>query len=523
MVNMVRGIVQQSLYIKVSDKMNSTKIKHLIQFIIFLIIAALLFTMNTHLFRNNNWEQQHINGIKNEHDLDMVCVGGSSTFVYWEPFLAWNEFGMTSYDYATDSNRPAIMKEYIKSAIEKAHPKFLLIDLRCYTGDAISAEDLTSAEGGLRNMTDSLDLNLTRLQTVNDIMRFYDGFHDDDEDPWSYYFDIGKYHVNYAQLGVPDNWKHVFNGQYKSPYKGFEFITTISYQDFLSKPQDYKTSAIGKLDPMSEKYLYELLDYVKKTGVQALFVAPVLPVDKYAELQYNRINQIVSSYGFKFLNTNDYYDEMGIDFSKDFYNSGHVNVYGAEKYTRFVADYIRKNYQIDDHRNDSNYDSWNKFYEDAHQQDLLLKKTIDDVIKQKNITHSNGEKMQSETDYLRWRELAEDTGFSIVCVSKGKVPEIDARYPWNISKGQDNIIRVYSAGSSVYESNGTADADYSGTIGTHSIPIIANSGDKAKIIISDTEIPITDSGVYIAVFDNGYNELMDAIKIGEDRSMRHIK
>ena len=57
------------------------------------------------------------------------------------------------------------------------------------------------------------------------------------------------------------------------------------------------------------------------------------------------------------------YEELGLDFDKDFYNSKHVNFIGAEKYTRYLTDYIAAHYGLPDHRDQEGYESWEEAYE----------------------------------------------------------------------------------------------------------------------------------------------------------------
>ena len=117
-----------------------------------------------------------------------------------------------------------------------------------------------------------------------------------------------------------------------------------------------------ELDPVKETSLREMLEYLNENVQNALFVAGPIPITRETEMQYNMIGDIVSSYGYEFLNTNDHYREMGIDFAADFYNAGHVNVYGAQKYTRFVADHIKGKYSVPDHRGDKDYEEWDENY-----------------------------------------------------------------------------------------------------------------------------------------------------------------
>jgi hypothetical protein len=44
-------------------------------------------------------------------------------------------------------------------------------------------------------------------------------------------------------------------------------------------------------------------------------------------------------------------DEIGIDWSQDTGDAGdHINIYGCEKTTRYLIDYLNENYDLPDHR-----------------------------------------------------------------------------------------------------------------------------------------------------------------------------
>ena len=50
--------------------------------------------------------------------------------------------------------------------------------------------------------------------------------------------------------------------------------------------------------------------------------------------------------GIAFLDLNLVYDELGIDNGKDFFDIGHFNVSGSTKATKYIADYISRNYAL---------------------------------------------------------------------------------------------------------------------------------------------------------------------------------
>lgn len=49
---------------------------------------------------------------------------------------------------------------------------------------------------------------------------------------------------------------------------------------------------------------------------------------------------------------------MGIDPTTDFYDNNHTNILGAEKYTRFLANYIDAEYDLPDRSLDPAYAQW---------------------------------------------------------------------------------------------------------------------------------------------------------------------
>ena len=52
---------------------------------------------------------------------------------------------------------------------------------------------------------------------------------------------------------------------------------------------------------------------------------------------------------------------MGIRWEKDSYDGGdHLNLYGAQKVSTFVGDYLSENYDLPSRKKDKAYKAWNK-------------------------------------------------------------------------------------------------------------------------------------------------------------------
>ena len=59
-----------------------------------------------------------------------------------------------------------------------------------------------------------------------------------------------------------------------------------------------------------------------------------------------------------YINFNDIYNEVGFDYSTDLGDSSHCNYNGAKKVTNYLADYINTNYDLEDRRDDPDYNLW---------------------------------------------------------------------------------------------------------------------------------------------------------------------
>ena len=82
--------------------------------------------------------------------------------------------------------------------------------------------------------------------------------------------------------------------------------------------------------------------------------------DLFIYAVFNTAFDIVRERGYTVLDFNrpEMYEELGLDFNKDYYNSKHVNYLGAEKYTRWLTAYLKDHYDLPDHRGQAGYESW---------------------------------------------------------------------------------------------------------------------------------------------------------------------
>ncbi len=350
---------------------NKEKIKMFFGCVVFLIMAFCLFSNITYLFRNIEYDRNHVVGLQSEEDdIDVIFIGGSATFVYWEPLKAYNDYGFTSYNLATNTIGAENILTYIKYAEKYKDPDLYVIGIRPFQYYSDEPE-----EAGLRNTADSMKITeLSRYELIYSYLNNRNT--DENTDVLSYYFDIAKYHTNLDNLKSEVAWGFI-NNKGESLYKGCELPQMWARVD---KPIDYMTEERQELLPNAQKELDKILDYCDKKELNVLFVVCPYSITKEHYAIYNSVADQVTEHGYGYINANDYYDEMDIDFAHDFYNGSHVNAYGAEKYTAFLGDYIANTYSLPDHRNDGAYSDWNDLVVQFNEYSDSVKTGIDLLI-----------------------------------------------------------------------------------------------------------------------------------------------
>lgn len=488
--------------------------KRIIASACFLAIIAYVYASATYLFRGTslnefNDDRRDIVGIKEENSLDMIYIGGSDVYCSFSPLQAWNDYGFTSYDLGSTSLQTENVMYLLKHALKYQDPQLLVISLRpflLYSGDG--------EEGGLRYTADALDLGLNRLQLI----KTYFDRRPMDDDICSYYIDIAKHHSRYELLSSPESWG-LMNNRGESLYKGSDVKASYYYIDEL--PQS-NTGGRREPVPLVGYMLRELLDFCKEKDLNVLFVeAPCLMSQEQYEL-YNTMDDIVTSYGFRFLNTNEYFEEMKIDISRDFIDKWHVNVFGMEKYTSFLGKYIVENYGLPDHRVEGNA-GWDEAYAAYANTEEIAKITVEDLIASVQEGIEIAKQLHDIEDLAEWCSLVDDPRFTILAVGDGetlsKINDIDKEYLEGIGLTHidgNNLIRVSCDSEVLYSNENIDESIHAISIGAENNVscVIDNENQALSIMIDDEEYSRKDeNGINIVVFQNDCRNTSDSLTV----------
>ena len=345
----------------------SKTIKRILSVIFFFaIVIGLFHAANVMLF-----EKQHFGTAKNiAHEdpqkIDVFFIGASHIFFGVNPMEIWNETGIAGYNLTTHQQPLWSSKLLLQHAFKKQSPKLIVLDVLMATN---FSRPLLGTDQGT-NMTHlALDPVPLSLQKIRGVLAT-----DSITEKGEILFPIILNHSRLQQGLLTWDDLHFFTGDRSHPMKGYNYTeNTIAYERPASVPDSTHDLPEGL-----EEILIDFIQFCKKEGLPLLLIKTPLVGSEELYEQINYIGQIAAEQDVPFLDLNHHFDELDIDFQTDFADSGHLNVRGAEKVSRYLAGYLSEHYDLPDHRGDEAYSSWSRSA--SHYENIIGLKNSADII-----------------------------------------------------------------------------------------------------------------------------------------------
>lgn len=345
------------------------KTTKILQPIIFLLLFVFLFVCISKMFSvNDSPSQMIIKGFFQEpkNSLDVALIGPSELYADYSASLAWKNYGYTSYPLTMGAAPGSLYKPMLQSVLNRQRPKLIVFSINSFIQGSSDFKDPIE----LHRFIDNVPWSENRKQFIRELIP--------KELQKQYYFNIIFSHVNWKRpISVAKNTAErlCMDAHSQSYTKGICSVSTID-----------GGSAIGQavninFDSECEKELRSLLTYCKDSSLKnILFVRfPHQRTFNNPE-QMEYISSIIRDYGYDFLNLNDNSKELGISLQNDFSDPEHMNVYGMEKMTNHLGNYIVSNYDVISKKTPSEIKHWNNSI--PHLETLITKCKED--IKQNN-------------------------------------------------------------------------------------------------------------------------------------------
>ena len=316
-------------------------------FCFIVLIIGLYHAANVMLF-----EKQHFGTAKNiayeePETIDVFFIGASHIFYGVNPMEIWNRSGIAGYNLTTHQQPLWSSKLLLQHALKHQHPKLIVLDVLMATN---FARPVLGTDQGT-NMTHlALDPVPLSPQKIKGVLET-----DSITEKGEILFPIIMSHSRLQQGLLSFDDFHFFGGDRSHPMKGYNYT---EYALPFERPEVPDADLTFELPGDMEAVLIDFIGFCQKEKLPLLLIKTPLFGNEELYRQINHIGKIAEKYGVPFVDFNHLYDEIGMDFSADLADSGHLNVHGAEKVSAYLADYLTAHYELTDHRGDPLYGSW---------------------------------------------------------------------------------------------------------------------------------------------------------------------
>ena len=418
--------------------------------------------------------------------VDVLFLGSSHAFADFNTGVFWDEHGMASYVLSGSVQPMWNTYYYLKEALKTQKPKLIVLEgyLTTFTDEYSDDSRIIKNNYGLKWSSDKL--NSIKISSP--------------KERWAeFILEYEQYHTRYRELSAAD---FLPNQNYRlyDNWKGFG----CSMDTWALESTDVSdVSEREALHDKTEKYYRMTLELAQENSIPIVVViSPYAGINKNEQKMFNTARDIAAEYEIPFVNYNLLLDEIGLDYSTDAADPGHLNYRGNQKYSSYLGEYLKSNYEFPDRRNDERYSSW------QYMSDYVRQMIYNQTLKENNDINTIPDFLNNKN---YWVFVSVDgtcnpTDETIsLFLQKLGIPVDGSQGIWLNQYGKSNIWR----------SGPNASEQYIRT-SAHDFCMRRNDNGINKIIIDNNEYKNVENGVNIVIYDTVTEKIIDNFGINID-------
>ena len=412
---------------------------------------------------------------------DVLFVGSSHIHSGINTSMLYKKYGIASFNLASNLATFWSIYFYIKEAIRYQKPSLLIVDVFTINRDdrAINSDII------LQRFSLGVPLSFNKINAIKA------------ESPkgmsHNYINPLYLFHNRYNTLNYEDFLKYKGINRYKY-YK--HYLINHNIDNGLYEPNIKNINERIKLYSKSEEYYLKIIKLSIENNIPILFLVIPYSITEKDQKMFNEAERIADEYNVPFINFNLNYDDYNLNFNEDFYDWGHLNYKGAAKFTRYLGQYLKENYDLPDRRGDPKYYSWemNAKYQDKEIYNFELKKSAN--------LNEYIEKVKNVDDYvIGITMLGNYQKNDAVVQSIATNFNINNIYLKNASYMIDNNKLIYS-------SEGSNQYLFHEEIGSYTDLVVQNG---QRLSINRKNYIKTKNGINMVIYDKFTEEIVDNI------------
>lgn len=277
-----------------------------------------------------------------QNTVDVIFLGNSHVYCHIDTGILWDEHGMASFDLG-GAEAPAWTSYYfLKEALKTQKPKVIF-----YEASIAGMREDILLQPEVWSITNNygMKLNENRFEQLKN--------NTTEEMFYKLLIPLETTHSRYNEIEKDD----FIDSNNSINYKGFDPRETVVE---CETPDVKNITEVLPFNEKHEKYIKKIIGLAKENDIPIVVMIAPYQLSESDQMHFNYLKKICEDEAVTYINYNELYDEIGLDFKVDMAEPLHLNMSGNKKWTKYLGNYISEKYDVPDRRGDENYDSWVK-------------------------------------------------------------------------------------------------------------------------------------------------------------------
>ena len=319
------------------------QIKKLASCICFMLILGILSGAVSSLMEMKESRERYAEFWRDPTGYDVWFMGTSHIYYAIQPMELWEQYGIRSYNLAAPSSTIPQLYWTLMCALEYGQPKVVVMD----TYKAHVDKKRQDQDKLIHIAFDSIPLSAAKIRGICDMFDTW-------EDRFEYFCPFSVYHNRWEELSEAD-----FHIQPYATKNALFKSKTVDNSAFRRIARD----DMAGTDNTAFRYLEKIIRECQKRGIQLILTDIPSCLADNMQRSVNAVQKVAQEHSLVYLDMA--YDEGLLDYSMDFADKAHVNLFGSEKLTKYVGDYLSKHCGLPDGRESQAIaEKWDADYQD---------------------------------------------------------------------------------------------------------------------------------------------------------------
>ena len=273
-----------------------------------------------------------VNGFYNEpaESVDILGIGSSRMYCTLNPLVLHHDTGLRAYLLSTQQQPLAASYYYLKEALKTQRPQLVILE-----ASLASRPEAETGEAELRDCLDPMRWSENKSAIIRRLVP--------QNQQSSYYFNFIKYHQRWKELSRKDfsfGWLDD-----RDPLRGFIFA--LARQGADCRQWSYDGVEAEPLPPENLQTLRDIAALARENGAELVMLISTNELVEEEQGALKSLHLFCQEEGIRVLDLNLVYDQLALDNAQDYYDEGHLNIFGAIKATRYIGQSLSEDFGLE--------------------------------------------------------------------------------------------------------------------------------------------------------------------------------